>query len=711
MIRAPVLRSGRFSAVLAGIALAGLLSASPALASPSPVITDYAGDGTPGPPTPGPATSSQLRFPMGVAVDGAGNLYIADNKNAYVEKVTPDGTLSIVAGDGTFGTPTPGPATSSALGPQLAVAVDGADNLYIADDSNRVVEKVTPDGTLSIFAGDETDGAPTPGPATSSSLGAVRGVGVDSAGNLYMADASNAMVEKVTPDGTLSVIAGNGTSGAPTPGPATSSALGSPQGVAVDGAGNLYIADGGNDLVEMVTPDGTLSVFAGDGTSGAPTPGPATSSALGPQLGVAVDSAGSLYIADAFNNVVETVTPGGTLSIFAGDGTIGAPTYGGPATSSDLNHPFAVALNTEGTAFIADTLNHTVDRVGFATPGAPGQPVLSPGDGSAQMSFTPPTDMGTSAITGYQVSLDGGVTWRAITTSPGAGGTLTARLTGLDNGTTYGVTVRAVNSSGPGADSPSGSVTPQGPPINLKPPAVSGRTAVGQTLRCLLGSWSGGVSRFAIQWNLEGAPIRSATSAIYLVPSADQGHTLTCTVTASNSAGSAQSTSAAVMIPIVNVSLCPRPTGGLAGTRLGPVWLGLSRSRARRMLPRFQIRSSHTDNFCLAGGWGIRAGYATRRLRGKLPGDPHASGIILLLTANPYYRLHGVTPGMRVAAAASRLKIGKVIHLGRNWWYVIPGNHSNWVLKTRHGVIQEIGLASKQLTATGLEQVRLLAHF
>jgi hypothetical protein len=129
------------------------------------------------------------------------------------------------------------------------------------------------------------------------------------------------------------------------------------------------------------------------------------------------------------------------------------------------------------------------------------------------------------------------------------------------------------------------------------------------------------------------------------------------------------------------------------------------------MLPRFQIRSSHTDNFCLEGGWGIRAGYASAQLLGKLPGDPHASGMILLLTANPYYRLHGVTPGMPVAAAADRLKLGTVIHLGRNWWYVIKGADVNWVLKTRHSVIQEIGITSKRLTATGLEQVRLLAHF
>jgi NHL repeat len=124
---------GRIAIALTGLCVAGLLAASPALASSSPIITDYAGDGTAGAPTPGPATSSELQYPAGVAVDVGGNVYIGDRDNSMVEKVTPDGTLSIVAGNGSYGAPTPGPATSSPLGDPSAVAVDGAGNVYIAD--------------------------------------------------------------------------------------------------------------------------------------------------------------------------------------------------------------------------------------------------------------------------------------------------------------------------------------------------------------------------------------------------------------------------------------------------------------------------------------------------------------------------------------------------------------------------------------------------
>jgi sugar lactone lactonase YvrE len=281
-----------------------------ALAGQPGVIIDYAGNGSYAPPTPGPATSSALGYLNGVAVDAAGNVYIADVSHSEVEKVTPAGTLSVIAGTGTAGTPTPGPATSSMLNRETAVAVDFAGDVYIADTNNSEVEKVTPAGTLSVIAGTGTAGAPTPGPATSSQLNSPQGVAVDSGGDLYVADGGNNEVEKVTPAGTLSVIAGTGTAGAPTPGPATSSRLNNPQGVAVDSAGDLYIADAGNSDVEKVVPAGTLAVIAGTGTFGqASYGGPATSSALYYAQGVAVDSAGDVYVADTDQFTIGMVSP------------------------------------------------------------------------------------------------------------------------------------------------------------------------------------------------------------------------------------------------------------------------------------------------------------------------------------------------------------------------------------------------------------------
>jgi hypothetical protein len=337
--------------------------------TPSGTLSIIAGIATQaGTPTAGAATSSKLFQPQGIALDGSGDVFIADTQNNLVEKVTSGGTLSILAGKvGQFGAPTPGPATSSKLNLPSGVAVDGSGDLFIADFANGLVEEVTVGGTLSILAGKVGQvGAPTPGPASSSDLWGPSGVAIDGSGDLYIADATNSLIEKVT-GGTLSILAGQvGHTGLPTPGAATSSELGNPMALALDGSGALYIADATNNLTEKVTAGGTLSVIAGDGPlGGPPTPGPATSSALGSPVDVATDAAGDLYIADPGNNVIEKLTPSGTLSIIAGDGKSGPPTPG-PATSSGLSDPSAIAVDGQGNLYIADPFDFVVEKV---TPG------------------------------------------------------------------------------------------------------------------------------------------------------------------------------------------------------------------------------------------------------------------------------------------------------------------------------------------------------
>ena len=332
--------------------------------TPAGRLSVLAGDGQQGPPKPGPANSSKLYGPSGVAVDTHGDLFIADPVNQVVEEVTPAGRLSVVAGEGQLGSPTPGPANSSKLGSPYGVAVDNGD-LFIADEYDNVVEKVSPAGTLSVVAGvvgNGNGGPPTPGPARTSELDSPSGVAVDDHGDLFIADTDNQVVEEVTSAGRLAVAAGNVAQGPPTPGPATSSKLDTPSGVAVDAQGDLFIADWDNDVVEEVTPAGKLSVVAGDGRFDAPpTPGPADSSTLVP-LGVAVDAHGDLFIADYWNNVVEEVSPAGRLSIVAGDGNVGRPTLG-PANSSRLDAPEGVAVDAHGDLFIADYWNNVVEEV------------------------------------------------------------------------------------------------------------------------------------------------------------------------------------------------------------------------------------------------------------------------------------------------------------------------------------------------------------
>ena len=158
-------------------------------------------------------------------------------------------------------------------------------------------------------------------------------------------------------------------------------------------------------------------------------------------------------------------------------------------------------------------------------------------------------------------------------------------------------------------------------------------------------------------------------------------------MTASVGGASTSATTAAVSIAIIRPASCPQPTGQLKGTTLGPIALGLTRTRARQMLPCFDVRSYHTDNFCLSGGWGIRVGYASTRLL-RAPSGSHLAKldgkIILALTGNPAYALRGVRQGTPLAAAARQLKLGKAIHWGLNDWYVVPAAAGNGVLKVRH---------------------------
>jgi hypothetical protein len=355
-------------ALMAAVLLAWMAQTAAASAA-SYSLSPFAGTGVAGPPSTGSATSSQLNEPDAVAVDSSGDVYIADDNNNEVEKVTPSGVLSIIAGNGTCGQPTVGQATNSELCEPAGVAVDSAGNVYIANYGDSDVVKVTPSGTLSIIAGDGTDGAPTAGQATNSELGEVWGVAVDWSGDIYIADDTEQLIEKVTPSGTLSIFAGiDGTNGSPTPGPATDSDLDYPTGIATDSAGNVYLDNYDSSQILKFTPSGTLSIFAGNGSFAASTPGPATLSALEAPFGVATDAAGDVYIADTYNYEIDEVTPDGTLSVIAGDGTQGPPTYSGPATSSELNQPDDVASSAVGRLYIADTANNTIDLLAPPAP-------------------------------------------------------------------------------------------------------------------------------------------------------------------------------------------------------------------------------------------------------------------------------------------------------------------------------------------------------
>jgi uncharacterized protein (TIGR03437 family) len=343
--------------------------------SPSGIITTFAGNGVISPgggPSAygdgGPATSAQLHLPMGVAVDTSGNVYIADTGDNTIREVTTDGNIATIAGD-SFASyqGDAGLAIKAELHGPEDVAVDSSGNIYIADTGNAYVRKVTTDGNINYIAGDGTIGfSGDGGYATSAALVAPFALAVDSSGNVYFAENGDSRIRKIDAKSLdISTVAGNGTPGFTGDGStAISAELNSPTGVAVDSAGNLYIADSLNCRIRKVASGGSISTFAGNGTLSYSGDGSAASQAqLNSPQGVAADAAGNLYLADTLNNVVRKVSPNGTISNFAGNGGAGSSGDGSAATSAQLHGPQGLAVDASGNLFIADTMNAKVRKV------------------------------------------------------------------------------------------------------------------------------------------------------------------------------------------------------------------------------------------------------------------------------------------------------------------------------------------------------------
>lgn len=315
-------------------------------------VQGFSGDG-------GPATAAKLYSPSGVAVDAQGNVYIADHSGSRVRKVSRDGTISTFAGTGGSGSSGDGgPATSARIGTPFGVAVDARGNVYISDQYSNRVRKVLPGGAITTFAGTGAYGTGSygdGGPATSAQLRNPYGIAVDAKGNVYIADHDHSKVRKVDAGGTITTFAGTGVRGfSGDGGKATAAKLISPFGLAVDGRGNVYIADRSDNRVRKVSPNGTITTFAGTGESandGDGDGGPATSARIQHPQGMVVDAQGNVYI--AAGGTVRKVSPGGTITTFAGGGRA-YPGDGGPATSVALRAPSAVALDRKGNVYITE---------------------------------------------------------------------------------------------------------------------------------------------------------------------------------------------------------------------------------------------------------------------------------------------------------------------------------------------------------------------
>ena len=311
----------------------------------------------------GTGSAAQFNLPSGLAVDSMGNLYVGDEYNYTIRKVTPAGMVTTLAG--LAGNPGSADGTGSAarFNQPFGVTVDNAGNVYVADTSNNTIRKVTPEGVVTTLAGLAGNSGSADGTGSAARFNRPFGVAVDNAGNLYVADTSNSTIRKVTPEGVVTTLAGLASNLGSADGTGSNARFNNPHGgIAVDSAGNVYVADG-NSTIRKVTPEGVVTTLAGLAGNQGSADGTGSAARFSNPYGLAVDSTGNLYVGDSSSPTIRKVTPAGVVTTLAG-----IPGYfvatDGTGSGARFETPDQVAVDSTGNLYVADFGSARFGRVG-----------------------------------------------------------------------------------------------------------------------------------------------------------------------------------------------------------------------------------------------------------------------------------------------------------------------------------------------------------
>ena len=465
--------------------------------------------GWPGSSGSADGTGRSARFALagGLRVDNEGNIYVSDSSNYTIRKVTIAGVVTTIAGTPGKSGSTDGPASSALFAGIGGVAVDSAGNLYVADSGNYTIRKITPAGMVSTLAGVAGTRGEADGTGSAARFYDPQNLAVDRAGNIYVADGNGDAIRKVTPAGVVTTIAGSPLNAGAADGPGNLASFNDPTGINVDGFGNVYVADFGNDTIRKIAPGAIVTTIAGSpGVSGSADGTGSAASFNGP-AGVGVDSSGNVYVADSTNNTIRMVNPSGFVTTIAGQAGVSG-SIDGLATNSRLSTPGDVSIDNSGVVYVADSGNSTIRRI---IPGLDEAPtfVAQPASQSVNVGSTAILSFGLSGtapftfqwyLNGSPISGATSPLYYIASAQPSDAGSYTVAVTNVDGSTTSGAAT--LNVSLP-AGSPDITVQPQGGPLP-NGGSVSLSIAVS------------GQGPFTFQWMLNGSAISGATGISYV---------------------------------------------------------------------------------------------------------------------------------------------------------------------------------------------------
>lgn len=309
-------------------------------------VTTLAGSGLANATVDGVGTQATFWNPEDLVADASGNLYVVERGASKIRKITQAGVVTTFAGGNIVGS-VDGIGIDASFGAPSGLTIDVFGNLYIADTGNDKIRKITPAGVVTTLAGNGVTGS-TDGDVTKASFYCPTDVAIDASGNLYVADACNNKIRKISPAGIISTFAGNGMEGG-ADGMGVLASFNNPHSIATDISGNVYVSEWGNHKIRKITPTGVVSTLAGGGNFGVDGTGSNAGFVL--PSGIIIDGSGNLYVADTGNNKIRKITPVGIVTTFAGTGEAGY--LDGLLANATFNHPYGVAIDSFGNIYVS----------------------------------------------------------------------------------------------------------------------------------------------------------------------------------------------------------------------------------------------------------------------------------------------------------------------------------------------------------------------